>query len=207
VSFFTQGFDTGCSMTPLPATCIPYAADLPVTVQESPNLTGANNTQVYDPASVGQSAQIGSLQLYPYNNYFAWAGDTSDAQPSLYGVTAVGVDATQSSPSLALPVYPLVVKTTGITSGYTLQATENLTPQHTISLSDLTSGVSSTGVPLGQYQLTASGHTVTCGGSTSACWVWVTNNGVLPEATASSSSTPPTTGLTAPGAPITVTVS
>jgi prepilin-type N-terminal cleavage/methylation domain-containing protein len=202
VSFFTQGYSSGAGE-------ISPAADLPLTVQEVPELTGPNNTFSFDGLNVGTTGvSISSIQLYPYSAYLCWSGDTLDSAPTYYtgGPAPVGVDATMASPSLSLPVYPIVIKPTGVTSGYTFIATENLSPQHAINLNALTTGAtpeSSSGIPLGQYKLTTS-----TGAAVSPAWFWVTPSGVYQEAAGTGpASTVPTGTPTATGnSPITVSV-
>lgn len=202
VTFFTQGFSSGAS-------AITPAADIAVTVSASELTGSANHTFAFDTLTSGVSPQtISSVTLYPYTDYECWAGDTPDAAPT-YAVAGVGVyssPANQPVPlalptagaSLSLPVYPLVIKTAGPATGYTIDAVEANSPNHTLALNAITSGSTSTGLPLGQYDLTVTGHTV------SPQWIWVTDKGVYTEAAFSSGG--PTGTLTAPGSPITVTV-
>jgi hypothetical protein len=184
------------------------AIDLPVTVYESPQLTGANNTFSFDTQAVPR--QITSITLYPGNGYNCWAGDTPDSAPTYPDYS--GLSATScntATPSASLPVYPVVIAATysgsGFTSVPTVTATEYLGPNETIALNALSpaksTGVSATGLPLGQYQL---GYETTGSNNLINEWIWVTPSGVY-HSTAAYTSGPSGTPAS-PGTAISVTL-
>jgi hypothetical protein len=207
VNFVTQ---TSASCNAACAALAPSAADLAVTVQAVPQLTGANNTFAFDTAATPQ--QIGSMTLFPQTDYFCWAGDTPDSAPTYpIGVTAVYPgDAptacdTTLSPSATLPVYPVVLNASyPLLSHPTATATEVLAPSHTIVLNPVlgvvSPGLSSSGLPLGEYQL---GYELGASSNTLVSkWIWVTPLGVYSSATVFSGA--PTGTPTSPGTAIAV---
>jgi hypothetical protein len=201
-------FVTTCS--PAACTGIQAAADLPVTVSATPQLTGANNAFPFDTFAAPQ--QISSMTLFPETDYFCWAGDTPDSAPTyVIGTTAVypgdtslSCDTT-SSPSATLPVYPVVLNATYplLSPRPTATATEVLAPGHTIALNFVPGVVSpestSTGLPLGQYQL---GYELGASSNTLISqWIWVTPTGIY-SSTSTAYSTGPTGTSTALLTPI-----
>jgi Tfp pilus assembly protein PilV len=204
VSFVTQtssSCNTTCAANAL------AAADLPVTVEATPQLTGANNTAVFDTSTA--PTQITSMTLFPLNDYECWAGDTPDSNPAyaigsgppVYpGLAAQSCDTT-TSPSATLAVYPVVIKATYVPAAPvpTVTATEVLAPNHTIALNPfpgtpVSPATSSSGLPLGAYQL---GYEVGASANTVISeWIWVTPTGVY-----SSILPPPAAGPTGMGTP------
>jgi Tfp pilus assembly protein PilV len=202
VSFVTQCSTSNCPTDPTPA------ADLPVTVEAS-QLTGANNAFSFDTYASPQ--QITAVTLFPQSDYECWAGDTPDSAPTYeVGITAIypsvtptSCDTMVSSPSANLPVYPVYLKATFSGSAPTPTATEYLGSHETIALNAITpastGGISSTGLPLGEYQL---GYKVGSGSNTLISeWIFVTPTGVYTSTTGVSV---PTGVETAPGTSITV---
>jgi prepilin-type N-terminal cleavage/methylation domain-containing protein len=190
------------------------AADLPVTVQATPQLTGTNSTFSFN--TVASSTQITTVQLFPYNDYFGWAGDASDSNPN-YQVSGANVytggpgptplDTTQTGPfSLALPTFDADFGAVAPPAGVQLTATEvNVSPNETFTLNAFTgtgAKTSQTGLPVGEYLLGATGgHTVT-----PAYYFWVTPTKVYYGAVQQSTPTAFTLNA-ASGTPITVVVS
>ena len=149
------------------------------------------------------------MTLFPQSDYECWAGDTPDSAPTyevgstpVYtGVTPTSCDTMVSSPSANLPVYPVYLNATFSGSVPTPTATEYLGSHETIALNAITpassSGLSSTGLPLGEYQL---GYKVGSGSNTLISkWIWVTPTGVYTSTTGVSV---PTGVETAPGTSI-----
>ncbi len=215
VSYVTQcagpASTTGTCLNLVGGTVPAAAPDMPITV-ESAHLTGANNTFPFDTYTAPQ--QITSVMLYPGSDYECWAGDTPDSAPTytisgtpIYaGVTPTSCNTTVSSPSAALPVYPVVIKGTYTGLVATPTATEYLGPNETIVLNPLTGGSGSksyTGLPLGEYEL---GYKTTAGSGflTPPEWIWVTPSGVYYSTSAQTSG--PTGTLAGPGNAISVTL-
>lgn len=201
-------FTTQCSAC---ASLPPAAADLPLTVQANPQLTGPNNTAVFDTSAAPQ--EINSVTLYPYSDYVCWAGDTPDSAPSYtIGSTpvypsdsATGCDAEVTLPTINVPVYAVVLKATYTGSQPTILAKQYLAPQETITLNALTGssspGTTSTGIPLGQYQLY---YRVGSGTPTAISqWIWVTPTGIYSAGSAYTGA--PTGTATALGTAISIT--
>jgi Tfp pilus assembly protein PilV len=149
---------------------IPAASGLPITAASS-SLTA--NSFTFDTQG---ATTINSISLYPYSNYTLYAGDTADSNPNFtVGVTGVyptaqppvGVNATVAVSPVTLTAYPVV-----LTTAQALTATEAHSPSETVNLNPLLLGVSSTGLPLGQYTLS------TGAGPTNWPDIWVTPTGV-----------------------------
>ena len=193
VSFSTVGFP---SITP--------AADLPVTVQANPQLQGPNSAFAYDTAAAPQA--ITGMTVFPYTDYFVWSGDTVDAYPADGGfyptASPASLDATQPGPlSVSVPVYAAVFKDVSAPAGVSLTVTNVSAPNETFTLNPFASGTSSTGIPLGEYVLGATGgHTVA-----TPKYIWVTDTAVYsgPSAAGSPSAMPL---KTASGTAITVAI-
>jgi hypothetical protein len=115
-------------------------------------------------------------------NYSAWAGDQADSEPFYVdgsgttdypGDVATSFTAgSASSLSITLPVYPLSLSVTG--SPTTLTATD-AAGGDTITLQPVVSGKSATGLPLGQFALSAT--TASGAASVSPAYVWITPTG------------------------------
>lgn len=172
VSFATEQCTTPTACVDVTATCAP-AANLAVTAQAIPQLTGTNNALAFDTASAPQN--ITSVTFFPYNDYSLWAGDTVDSAPRYApgGVPIypnsqlIQVDATQPGPlAITLPVYEVELSVT--TGSPSVTATEVNGPDESFALSSFTGQVSKTGLQLGQYSLVDPGHTV------SPAYIWVT---------------------------------
>jgi hypothetical protein len=112
---------------------------------------------------------IPSLLLFP------WSGVTSvwtGGQTYSYSAGSCPVNATGGSPTVYLPVYPLVL--TGVSSSATsLTATEASGGTYALAL-NLVSGTSRTSVPLGEYTLSDDGGTPP---NVTPPYVWVTTGG------------------------------
>jgi len=115
------------------------------------------------------TAPITSLLLFP------WSGVTSvwtGSQTYSYSAGSCPVNATGGSPTVYLPVYPLVL--TGVsTSATSLTATEASGGSYALAL-NLVSGTSRTSVPLGEYTLSDDGGTPP---NVTPPYVWVTTGG------------------------------
>jgi hypothetical protein len=115
------------------------------------------------------TAPITSLLLFP------WSGVTSvwtGSQTYSYSAGSCPVNATGGSPTVYLPVYPLVL--TGVsTSATSLTATEASGGSYALAL-NLVSGTSRTSVPLGEYTLSDDGGTPP---NVTPPYVWVTTAG------------------------------
>jgi hypothetical protein len=217
VAFQTVNFGSGTNSSIVPA---PY---LPISVESSTLLcsTIAPNTCV-----VGNGTSTGGFSyaspqvalLYPgptvsgaSPNYSVWAGDQDDSIPTyeVNGSAVYGSDiptAFQSLPSgvgqVTVPVYPLALKLT-IPSGTVSTMTaadagggDTFTLNSTSGSSYLNNGTSATGLPLGQFQIQATGTGVSVN-----LYVWILPSGVCSSTTqmATPCSTPTTS-------PIAVTV-
>jgi hypothetical protein len=145
-------------------------------------------------------------------NYTAWAGDQADSSPTNgdYGAadaTSFQDLGTTSNGTLTLPVYPLTLSLTVKSDAGTVSAltATDSGGGDTMTLNG-TSGTSATGLPLGQFEIEASGSgsndTVSSGGSYPV-YVWMLPTGVCEQA--GSPITNPTT-CTPSTSPISVTV-
>jgi hypothetical protein len=162
-----------------PASCDNAAVplgDVPLTVANS----GVGPTGQYTFGSNTQSTA--SMLLYPFTSgYSVWSGDMPESNPGdapsgspIYSPdSAVTLPITigEAPTNVVIPVYPLNLKITGGTTVPT--ATEIDGAAYTYTLNALSSGVSLTGVPLGEYEIVAGPTTL---------WVWVTPTGTCTAA-------------------------
>ena len=177
-------------------------ANLPVTFSNS-SLTNGQYT------FGNGTSPVTSELLYPYSQYGVWSGDSSESNPGatvtgsssyLYPGTGSPADTPSpvilsftgsgSSASVRVPTYDLSIKVAVSCSGDTLNATEQSGSSLSFALNTPdASGVSASGMPLGQYLLSGSG------GSSGLCppllalgglYVWITPTGVYQSASATS---------------------
>jgi hypothetical protein len=124
------------------------------------------------------------MLLYPFSSgYSVWSGDMPESNPgdAPSGTPVYPSDSavtlpigTSTSATVVIPVYPLALK---VVSGSTVPtATETDGAGYPYSLKPLSGGVSSTGMPLGQYHITATGMTA-------ALYVWITPIGTCSSPT------------------------
>jgi len=182
-----------CPGAPVPscysATFAPDAS-LPVTFA-NPSLPNGQYT-----FGSGSSAVPAEL-LYPFaNGYSVFAGDMSQSNPGyvplippgnttqLYSgspsPSPVSLSVTsQQSASIKVPVYDLSLKVSGAIAGASLTATEQggSSLAYTLNPPNLVSGLSDTGMPLGQFLLSASN------GLAGTPYVWITPSGVYQSST------------------------
>ena len=188
----------------------PPAPYIPITVQSLSLLCSARaaetcvlgNPTGTIPAFNSNTSSLQTALLYPgptvtgsAPNYSAWSGDQADSQPSyqdsngnsIYGSdTATTFQALpNTSGSLTLPVYPLVLKLTINADAHTVTALtasdagggDTFSLYGTSGSTFASNGTSSTGLPLGEFQLQA---TVSSGGNNavSPSYVWILPTGV-----------------------------
>lgn len=137
------------------------------------------------------TTQVSSMLLYPYSSgYSVWAGDMPESNPGfiqtgatqqLYpGDSAVTLPiGTSTTASVTIPVYPLTLKVSSPVGGAALNAVEVDGGRYSFPLNALnSSSISSSGLPLGQYEVTASGASLSA-----PLFVWITPTGVCQSAT------------------------
>lgn len=214
VNFTTYGF-TGAASTIAPA------ADLPISVQSSTLLCSSPAAETCvlgnGTATGGFSSTTptptppallfpGPPQVGTAANYTAWAGDQADSIPTNgdYGSSTLPksfVANSDTTGSVTLPVYPLVLNVTA-GSGVVVTAL-NATDAgggDTLTINPVVAGTSSTGLPLGQFELsvtdTGGTSTLSTGGS-SPVYVWILPTGVCVSSIEMSSpcSSPSTTAI------------
>ncbi|MGC9961499.1 MAG: hypothetical protein ABSE47_06300 [Acidimicrobiales bacterium] len=183
---------------PSPAGCNPAAgpppvATLPVTVGNS---SLANSQYTFG----NDSTAITSELLYPYGQYDVWSGDMSQSNP---GATVTGLGSflypgagsTDDSPTpvvltfggsgttaiVSVPTYDLAIKITSACSTPGLDATEQAGSSIIYPLNAATGGVSSSGMPLGEYKLTSACSTFSVSGG---AYIWITPTGLYQSTTA-----------------------
>ncbi|HUZ22063.1 MAG TPA: hypothetical protein VMU75_16005 [Acidimicrobiales bacterium] len=172
------------------------AAVLPVTVNSnSPGLScptlGCTLGDGISSFNGQQSAQLFPVSAASGNNYLGWAGGSwGFPSPTVYGSTAGPTYFNSASGVVQLPVYPLTFKVTlkpGVTSvDFTATPVGTTTPLALNPASGTSTATMTTGLPLGQYQITATPPLA------SSEYVWITPAGVCSATsaagTASSSS-------------------
>jgi prepilin-type N-terminal cleavage/methylation domain-containing protein len=200
VTFETVGFSSTSPdpLTPDPA--VLPASDIPVTVASSGIVPNGQFT------FGNASTPVTSMLLYPFaSGYSLWSGDAPDSDPSYVPagenpptpLYANGAASTLSvSPggaqSLVVPVYPLSVSAP---AGSTPSATEvgGAGYSYALNAPPAAGGDSSTGLPLGQYAVSA-------GGSATPVYVWITPSGCYESS--SEMNTPSDGTAVAPGSAV-----
>jgi len=198
------------------------APDLPITVYSNllcnvpetdacvlGNLTGSGTS--YFSSTTSQTALLfpgPAVTSTTTANYSAWSGDQVDSEPGQYSpagyqtsfqaLSGTPVTLTATAGIVTLPVYPLTLKvTSGTATGFTA------TDVDTMALNGH-SGTFATGLPLGQFEIEATG-TGGVNETVSPAWVWITPTGVCSYSSESDiGSNPCSTPLTSA---ISVTVS
>ena len=198
---------TGVTLTFSPATTASAAPYIPISVQSASLLCSTTGTCVLGngTAAEGFNTTSGSAQtalLFPgpavtgtTPNYSAWAGDAADSSPSNgdYGATLLptSFQAVSNTPvTITLPVYPLTLTVTVNSDAGTVSALQvtDSGGGDTMTLNG-TSGNVATGLPLGQYEILATGNgtndAVSSGPAlpppnppNSPVFVWITPTGV-----------------------------
>jgi hypothetical protein len=176
---------TGTPTSTPPPSCDDSAATpltaVPITVANP----GVGPTGQYTFGSNTQSTA--QMLLYPFaSGYSVWSGEMPESNPGdapsgspLYapdsGVTLpIG---TSTTATVVVPVYPLDLKVTGPNSP---TATETDGAAYSYTPNPPISGVSSTGMPLGQYKITATGMTLPW---PTQFYVWITPTGICESQT------------------------
>ncbi|MGH9291618.1 MAG: hypothetical protein ACRDZ6_02395 [Acidimicrobiales bacterium] len=190
VQFQTTSFSGGSSS-------VAPAAYLPISVESSTlecSAIGQGTCVLGNGTSTGGFSSVSPYStalLFPgpstTPDYSAWAGDQADSSPGsgFYpSDVATSFTATSGVPlNLTLPVYPLSLTLTVKSDAGTLTSlTATDAPSgDTVTLNSPSGGTSATGMPLGQFELSA----VTTGTSStvSPAYVWVLPTGVCSSTT------------------------
>jgi prepilin-type N-terminal cleavage/methylation domain-containing protein len=178
-----SGPPDSCAISSGPSYATP-ANDLPVTFA-NPSLSQGQYT-------FGNASQkLSSVLVFPYANYSVWAGDMSQSSPGyqktgggyFYSGPGSATDAplpvnyapTPPAATINVPTYYLGVQlvNAGACPNATLVAIEQSGASYTYTLNPAVSNISASGMPLGQYEVTATG----CG-SVTPVYVWLTPSGV-----------------------------
>lgn len=187
------------------------ATYLPVTVEPASgpcavgctlgNTLNNGNTQAF---STGQQMGLYPVPVASGANYLVWAGGVSSS-PLLAANGANGTAtplATASQNTVTLPVYPLALTVTKSTSlgaaalsAAAVGSTQPISLNVVVVGANPTSGVSTTALPLGQYQVTSTSSMA------ASLYVWITTAGVC-NSTHAMTSCPSSSASTAAIGPV-----